>query len=190
MPKKKAEPTKPIDFEPFEKTHPYLKELPAFLDSLNKESERGAVLIAGAMLDDALALAIQRRLVDHKDTKKLTDGFNAPLGTFSARILGAFSLGIISEAEYAEMETLRKVRNKFAHGVTASFKDQQLKDLCQNLKGCVPGLDTDARARYTTSILPMIIATLNRANWGAGERLTFKRPHNETYGPPKKRSNS
>ncbi|MGA3080494.1 MAG: hypothetical protein ABSD44_03820 [Terracidiphilus sp.] len=179
MARKKTTSQRPIDFEPFKKTHPYLKDIPAFLDSLNEESDRGAVLIAAAMLDDALALAIQRHLVDHKDTKKLTEGFNAPLGTFSARILGAFALGIISEAEYAEIEIIRKIRNKFAHSVIASFRDQQISDWCADLRGGVPGLDSNPRGRYSTSIVPLIILTLNRANSGAGARFVFQRPDNE-----------
>ena len=70
------------DRTPFEETHPHLREFKAFLNALNKESERGAVLIAAAMLDDLLQRSIGAFLLDHPDTKRLLEGFNAPLGTF------------------------------------------------------------------------------------------------------------
>jgi hypothetical protein len=43
---------------PLTETHPHLKEFTAFLDLLNKESARGAVLISIAMLDDLLERTI------------------------------------------------------------------------------------------------------------------------------------
>lgn len=78
---------------PFEETHPHLREFTAFLDELNKESERGAALIAGAMLDDLLERSIRSFLLDHEEVVRLLKGFNAPLGTLSARALVAFALG-------------------------------------------------------------------------------------------------
>ncbi len=46
---------------------------------------------------------------------KLLEGFNAPLGTFSARIKAAYSLGLINKSQFDDLERLRKIRNEFAH---------------------------------------------------------------------------
>jgi mannitol operon repressor len=42
-------------------------------------------------------------LIEGKSASKLIDGFNAPLGTFSARIEAAFAMGILDETEYREL---------------------------------------------------------------------------------------
>jgi DNA-binding MltR family transcriptional regulator len=73
------------------------------------------------LLDDHLGESITARLVSHSTVSKLITGFNAPLGTFSARITGALALGVISEDEYHDLEIIRVVRNHFAHQLKASF---------------------------------------------------------------------
>ncbi len=40
----------------------------------------------------------------------MLDGFNAPIGTFSAKINMAFSLGLIMENEYKEIEITRNIQ--------------------------------------------------------------------------------
>ncbi len=65
-------------------TPPHLQELMKFLDVLNAESERGAVLISLSMLDEQLRQTLQAFLLDHPRAKPLLEGFNAPLGTLSA----------------------------------------------------------------------------------------------------------
>src|ERR1700688_2397074 len=113
---------------PFEETHPHLKEFKRFLDEMNKETDRGTALISAAMLDDLLGKCIASLLVEHPDVQQLLEGFNAPLGTLSARTLAAFALGLLSEQEYKECQILRKVRNAFAHDVHVSFRDQKVGD--------------------------------------------------------------
>ena len=93
----------------------HLKEFTEFLGFLNSESDRGSVLISTAMLDDLLQRTIQSFLIEHSDTVKLTEGFNAPLGSISARTIAAYVLGLISASEHAELGVLRKIRNRFAH---------------------------------------------------------------------------
>ena len=50
--------------------HPHLAGFVPFLDDLNKESERGAVLIAAFLIESVCR-------------KQLLEGFNAPLGSHS-----------------------------------------------------------------------------------------------------------
>ena len=56
---------------------PHLTEFTSFLATLNRESDRGSVLITTAVLDDLLKRIIASFLVEHGDTQKLIDGFNA-----------------------------------------------------------------------------------------------------------------
>jgi mannitol operon repressor len=61
------------------------------------------------------------------------EGFNAPLGTLSTRASAALALGLIREREFKEVDTLRRVRNRFAHNVHISFDSQDVDALCRNL---------------------------------------------------------
>src|ERR1700730_6663198 len=100
---------------PLEETHPHLKGFVAFLDDFNKETERGAALAAAAFLDALLERVLAAFLIPNNSGINLTNGFNAPLGTFSARIAACHAMGLISEREFKEYELIRKVRNEFAH---------------------------------------------------------------------------
>ncbi len=165
------------DERPFEETHPHLREFTAFLKELNKESERGAVLISAAMIDDLLERTILAFLMDHAEAKKLLDGFNAPLGTLAARALAAFSLVLLSETEYRDCERLRKVRNAFAHNVHMSFEDQSVKDICKNLELSAKDygeVRVDARGQYTSAATALILNLTNRPHYAAQRRLKFR----------------
>ncbi len=99
-----------------------------------KETDRGAIISAAAALDDALVDLLAAFLRDNASTKKLIAGYDAPLGTFSSRIAMSDALGLLSKEDYADLETIRKIRNSVAHkwsGVT--FKHDDLRSLARSL---------------------------------------------------------
>lgn len=59
-----------------------------------------------------LLLAFMRNV---KTAKELIEGFNAPLGSFSARTKAAHALGLLSTGQLRDLEHLRRIRNVFAH---------------------------------------------------------------------------
>ena len=161
---------------PFEHAHPHLKDFKRFIDELNKETERGAALISAAMIDDLLGRSILCFLIEHEDTRKLLEGFNAPLGTLSARALCAFSLGLISEIEYRECSVIRKIRNAFAHDVHVTFNDQRLQDLCSNLSMSAKNngrAHLETRARFTTSAVSLVLGLTNRPHYASLRRIHY-----------------
>jgi len=161
----------------FRSTHPHLTEFNSFLEELNKESDRGAALISTAMLDDLLEKIILASLLENKDAKKLLLGFNAPLGTFSSRILAGYSLGLISEEEYDECNWLRLVRNEFAHKVHQKFADQKVNDLCSNLRFAakqIPDHPNLPRAQFLTSATALILHLTNRPHYVSQKRLKYE----------------
>jgi DNA-binding MltR family transcriptional regulator len=92
----------------------------------------------------------------------------------STRAAAAYSLGLIREVEFNEIEILRRVRNRFAHGVHVSFSTDGIKDLCRNLSMCVPEVAEDApgvRALYVTSATALILKLTNRPSYVARKRL-------------------
>ena len=93
--------------------YPHLKDFFPFLDTHDSESPRGSVLVACSFLDEQLRTVIDAYLIEDSERASMLEGFNAPLGTFSARIKAAHCLGLISDHERDDCETLRKIRNEF-----------------------------------------------------------------------------
>lgn len=155
--------------------YPNLREFMPFLNTLNKESARGAVLIACSFIDNQLESTLRAFLRNGKASEKLLTGFNAPLGSFSARITAAFALGLITDREHAECERLRKVRNEFAHKVTATFDDEAIKDHCAALtyRAITEGdVDTNARSQFTSAAIALILNLVNRTQYVGEHRRT------------------
>ncbi len=163
----------PSDRLPVEVSHPHLKEFLGFLPELNRESDRGRVLITCSYLDDLMRRILLAFVVDKDSSQRLVEGFNAPLGTFSTRTTAAFALGLITEREFKECDTLRRVRNRFAHEMQASFDSQDVSDLCRNLTMAAQDYDAvvvDVRGRYTTAAVALILKLVNRPVYVARKR--------------------
>ena len=149
-------------------THPNLKEFVPFLDGLNKESERGAVLISVSYLESQLKSIIAAYLCPGKAAKILLDDFNGPLGTFGARSHAAAALGLVTDQEYRELQMLGKIRNEFAHRHRTTFSDQSIIDRCRNLTFSAKDYDdvvVGARAQFTTAAVSLILNFTNRPHY-------------------------
>jgi len=161
-----------------------IDQLDRFLQQFSSESDRGAALTAGAMLEDRLGEILRTFLVDSPEASKLLDGFNAPLGTLSARILAACSLGLIDDDEYREMQTIRRIRNKFAHEWSdLSFEAQSIKDLCSQLpwRGAEDAeADINPRGRFNLAVAMLITDLLWRTRLVKQERRESKSWPNRT----------
>jgi len=147
----------------------------ALLEELNKESDRGKVLVCAAMLDDQLLACIRARLLDHPHVDKLTNGFNAPLGSFSSRIVAALALGIVSIDEYHDLEIVRGIRNDFAHGLGMSFDNDSIRDRCANLRLSAKDYGdvvVGPGGQFTTAATALILHLTNRPHYVAKRRLT------------------
>ena len=87
--------------------------------------DRGLAIIAGGVLDLALAELITLRLIDNpKEAESflgLDNSSNAPLGTFGARIQLAVLLGILTSDDARVLRSLKNVRNAFAHRINVDF---------------------------------------------------------------------
>jgi mannitol operon repressor len=158
------------------KITPYLQPFADFLGDLNAESDRGAVLTAAAFIDDLLGKTIAAFLVEGAKVSELVEDYPGPLSSFSARILAAHALGLISDNERAECSAIRKVRNEFAHVVKMSFDNERVKSLCSSLKAAVgpqDGLKPNARMQFTTSAVAVIGNLYNRPHYVSQARLKF-----------------
>jgi DNA-binding MltR family transcriptional regulator len=138
-----------------------LDELSAFRQELTNGSPRASVLVASSLVDvllrDTLEVVLRFRNGDEK--KELLTGLNAPLGTFSARSRLLFALGVIDAETYDYIDTIRTIRNEFAHGhAPFSFDTHEVAALCGTLpkpKIKLPkGVEmSEARSRFVGTCL-------------------------------------
>ena len=159
-------------------TEPEIQQLEHFLGEFNKESNRGAALVAASMLDERLREILSNFLVEGPTSKELLVGFNAPLGTLSARAAAALSLGLIQENEFKEITLIRKIRNEFGHGwKSLSFESGRVADLCRQLPWLGPAeLEPGAtvRARFNFAVAILLTDLLWRVRVVSKERRTLK----------------
>ena len=112
-------------------------------------SDHAVVLISASLIESALGYAIRRTLVGTKRVADSLLGENdkdsmRPLFSFSARIKMGFCLGFYGPMSYADPETIRTIRNAFAHVVLEphsegvakplSFKHPTIVALCRKLR--------------------------------------------------------
>ncbi|MCH7730127.1 transcriptional regulator [Patescibacteria group bacterium] len=159
-------------------TEPEIQQLAHFLSEFNKESDRGAALVAASILDNQLQNILVNFLIDKHESQKLLTGFNAPLGTFSARASAAFALGLIQENEFREITLIRKIRNEFGHGWEAvSFELGRVADFCRKLPWLGPEeLEEEAtpRAKFNSAVAILLTDLLWRARLVTKERRSLR----------------
>ena len=93
------------------------RRLASLANELETQSDRGAVIIAAAWLDDMLLHLLKSTLKDHKASWTKLFGTGGPLESFSNRIDLATLLGIISTEVRSDLHIIREIRNEFAHQV-------------------------------------------------------------------------
>jgi len=107
------------------------------LATLEHLDERGLVLTLAAFAEECLGALLSAFMLRNKAAEKLLEGFNAPLGTLSARIQASFALGLITDEQYGDLERLRRTRNEFAHSWRAiSLDNQKLSMLIDGIAYC------------------------------------------------------
>lgn len=127
------------------------ERIEAFRASLTEESDRGLVLVGGAFLEEELKVLLRSYLAFERSsfpsasqtTKVLEDTVSSlfsfsggPLGTFVGKLNLAFSMGLLEEYEFHNLEKFSKVRNKFAHKIEAStLESPEVIDLIKNFVG-------------------------------------------------------
>jgi hypothetical protein len=117
------------------KEHTY-DDLEDYLEIFQDETDRACAVLGAAHLDYLLAKAIEAHLPRGTEmSDELLFKPEAPIGTFSSRISMAFALDIISRETKEYLNTIRRIRNGFAHKMEIhSFgEDQSIIDRCNNL---------------------------------------------------------
>ncbi|WP_372784249.1 hypothetical protein [Phenylobacterium sp.] len=127
-------------------------EVDDYFVQIKAMSDREAVLAQSAFLDTFLEQALSWCMVtapsDNRDRIFRDPG--SPLGSFSARILLAEALGVVSPAMRAQLDVIRRIRNVFAHTVRPlDFENRTLAEEAAKLD---PGSMTRPGFVYQTGV--------------------------------------
>ena len=102
---------------------------------LDHETDRSIVIVAGALLDEALKETIKAAIIPAaKKDWCVFSGSNSPISSFSARIDLCYQLGLISNVMQRDLHIIRKLRNDFAHNpFELSFDGASVKNRVDEL---------------------------------------------------------
>ncbi len=109
--------------------------------NLADESDRGAVIVGQAKLDSLLAEALMHQLMGinplaEKEIRAAL-GRGGYLSSFSRRVDMAYVLNVITKGIKDDLEKIRGLRNRFAHGTDeVDFLDKAIADVVESLN-CV-----------------------------------------------------
>jgi len=92
-----------------------IKAFSEFLNEIKNESDRAAVILGAAKIDDVLAQLIKKFLLPNVSSKDELMEDDGPISSFSARINIAYRLGLIDNELTRNLHLIRKTRNEFAH---------------------------------------------------------------------------
>ncbi|MBV1911967.1 MAG: hypothetical protein KUG78_21940 [Kangiellaceae bacterium] len=144
-------------------------------------SDRNAVLVAGSAMDVLLENILQKFLLERKGVRKIASNF-------SSRINACYLLGLIEEDEYSDLNTLRAIRNIFAHRLfNCSFEENEIKNLVDKfVLGKQSGISNEeAGVKRHFSIVMIILDGLLGLRFAATEKI--KRPQTIVTGRQRKK---
>jgi mannitol operon repressor len=156
---------------------PNLKDFVPYLEELNRESPRGKVLVSTGYLEQMLEEILRAFMLEVKTVDDLFEGGNAPLGTFSSREKMCHALGLISDNEFHDIDQIRRIRNHFAHRMSASSSGPTIKDRCNSLRHRAPNyaeIKIDAEGQFTSAATGMLLNMVNRAAYVANKKLKLE----------------
>jgi DNA-binding MltR family transcriptional regulator len=133
--------------------------------------DRTAAIASAQYLEYALQKAILAHLkkdISEREIKELFDEPGAPIGSLSAKIRLAVAMGIIDHEEKEDLDTIRNIRNTFAHSMThITFDDEAVQRSCfslhavKNMEG-VSGIEDvlGAKGLYVAAVGQLYFKTI------------------------------
>jgi len=106
-------------------------EFKEFIEDIKIESERATAIICHAYVEDLLKELLKKRLIEYEPFLNLLKDKLA----FKHALTLCYITGIITEVERKDIESLAKIRNRFAHKrKIKSFNVENIPELCNNLR--------------------------------------------------------
>jgi hypothetical protein len=162
------------------KQRPTGTQLTAYPSLLLAETDRGAALMAGALVENTLELAIRAMIVNPGDLtgKSWFEGPNAPFSSFSAKITLGRAIGIYGASMGARLGIIKDIRNAFAHSsIPLDFAHPTIHRLVLKL---VPSpervADRPAKLAFGAACLALSRVLANFAGQHGGKEITVHFP--------------
>ncbi len=136
--------------------------LKKIIDELSAESDRGAVIVGSAFLDEILQEILVAYAQNTANMEKLVSNMRS--STVADLCL---SLGLISQDERDTLKILTQIRNKFAHRATISFDEPYVESRCDSLQFVKWSKEQKppSRDRYLANIFNLIMEMEDRPSY-------------------------
>jgi len=96
---------------------------------------RGAAILLAAHLEEALELALSRRLQISPSSRGNVAGYDRAMETLDGKIRMAHGIKLISDETRSNLDIVRRIRNAFAHAIKPlTFETKEIAEACQLLK--------------------------------------------------------
>ena len=103
------------------------------VEEFKNESDRGAAVLAGSLVENYLAMYLKSNMIDDQKIDDLFHGFG-PFSTFSQRCESAYAFGLITIKQKKILSKIKDIRNHFAHKpFIATFEEPPISDLCKSI---------------------------------------------------------
>lgn len=133
---------------------------------LRGESDRGAVILGFAWMDEELTRALKKFFLPSPHASEKGDelfGVGRPLGDAATKIDVAYRLGLIRESTHKSLHVIRRLRNDFAHlSSKLSFETDSIRDRVNTLFDLQSDM-TDAILNSTQEIPEVGLLLLSHA---------------------------
>jgi DNA-binding MltR family transcriptional regulator len=129
-------------------------DIKAIYDEIDAQTDRGAAIIAAAILDDFLSDLIKKRLVLTPKIEQRIFNFDTGglASEYTQKIDLAFSIGLFNQKIFEDLRLIGKIRNRFAHKIDPiTFSDPEIAAWCQTLHN--KGIGKTPRDKYLISFL-------------------------------------
>jgi len=110
--------------------------LMAVLTEMDRSDHRTAAIVATAMIDNNLALALQARLRPLSDPEqgRLFEHIAGPLSSLHGKIEIGYALKLFGHVARDDLHRVRTIRNHFAHDLSVrDFDHEEVAPLCDAL---------------------------------------------------------
>jgi hypothetical protein len=112
--------------------HEFLEKAPGWIN----RGQAATVLKTITIFEDVLQDCLQgcMRPLTSKIRARLFEGYG-PISTFAAKVDVAYALNLLNDEDYADLQTIRKIRNTFAHSrEVMGFEKREIDEMVSRMR--------------------------------------------------------
>lgn len=168
---------------------------PAARKELFEGTDRSAALVGAALVDSSIVNALRAHFVEMKEDEfeNLFYGRNAVLSTLAGRTKIAFAMGIFGTQARDMIDSVRRIRNAFAHSARPlEFSHPLIEKECHGLPAATlkqlflkpPQGVQKYKERYISACLNLVIILDDHAERFSGREVVIDIPNGSGVSPP------